>query len=61
MLKGILELKGVSKLKKNEQRNIKGGLNCTVFTAAECAACNGFHLPNGCCVVDAQGDRCLGG
>jgi hypothetical protein len=61
MIKSILNIEGVTELKKRAQQGIKGGTNCTVYTAGECAFCDGLHLPNGCCVVDEEGQRCLDG
>lgn len=62
MLKGILEIKGITTLNKKQQANISGGnrrSNCPIYTVEECTVCGGGSLPNGCCKGSAQTLICL--
>ncbi len=56
-MKALLKL-GVP-LNKKEQQQINGGMGCTIYTAAECNACDGFASPNGCCFGSAETWACL--
>ncbi len=61
MLKSILEIKGVSKLEKNQQSSLVGGVGCPTYPPSQCTGCGGFSFPNGCCLGDAAVWFCLNG
>ncbi|WP_430412446.1 hypothetical protein [Kordia sp.] len=58
MLKGILGIKGVSELKKQQQATIRGGVN---YDPQVCIQCQGVPLPNGGCFISEVNEPCLEG